>query len=261
MADFDRDSMLDMFVYEMNQLIESLEGTVLKAETGFGEADINEIFRVMHTIKGSAAMMLFDAMSHTAHAIEDMFFYLREEHPENVNSEKIADVVLESMDFIKGEIAKVESGLEADGVCDDIIAKIEVVLAEVKGDAPEPIEEVVLESVDLVEEVAVEVDSVDTDEFSSKRDVNYNTYLINFALIENCEMKNVRAYTNISNLQSEFDKLSFEPENILSEEVAEIVEKEGYDIVIKTEQVTNTVLESVIKSSYIEKIFFRKVML
>ncbi len=255
MADFDRDSMLDMFVYEMNQLIESLESTVLKAETGFQQNDINEIFRVMHTIKGSAAMMLFDGMSHTAHAIEDMFFYLREEQPKNVNSEKIADVVLESMDFIKGEIAKVEAGLDADGVCDDITKKIGIVLAEIKGEGAPVVAE-------ATSEVTAKVESNSTgDQFNTLRDVNNNVYLINFKLIQDCEMKNIRAYTNISNLLTDYHELTFEPENILSEESGQFVEENGYDVKIKTESDSRTVLDSVLKTSYIDNISFTKIMM
>jgi len=43
----------------------------------------------MHTIKGSAAMMLFDDISKLAHSIEDLFFYLREEKPEMLIRQKL----------------------------------------------------------------------------------------------------------------------------------------------------------------------------
>ncbi len=257
MADFDRESMLDMFVYEMNQLIESLESTVLKAETGFGQQDINEIFRVMHTIKGSAAMMMFDPMSQTAHAIEDMFFYLREEQPANVNSEKIADVVLESMDFIKGELFKVESGMPAEGDCSDIVANIKVVLAEIKGGGAST-----APAAAVVEETPVKVigsASHGIHDFENEVNANYNTYLINFKLIESCEMKNVRAYTNISNLITALPTLTFEPENILTEEAATHIEEFGYDVKIHTEENTEFLLDNILKTSYIEKINYKKV--
>ncbi len=203
MADFDRESMLDMFVYEMNQLIESLESTVLKAESGFGESDINEIFRVMHTIKGSSAMMMFDAMSHTAHAIEDMFFYLREEKPSDVNSEKIADVVLESMDFIKGEIHKIESGETPNGIPDDIINEISEVLKEIKGETTTYVNE----EKSIITKEGCEFDY---SEFNNLRTVNNNICIIDAKFIESCEMKNIRAFTNITNMQTDFPALTFE---------------------------------------------------
>ncbi len=255
MADFDRESMLDMFVYEMNQLIESLESTVLKAETGFGQQDINEIFRVMHTIKGSAAMMMFDPMSQTAHAIEDMFFYLREEQPAHVDSEKIADVVLLSMDFIKGELFKVESGMPATGDCSDIVANIKVVLAEIKGEGvPAPI---VVEETTTKKVVSASHEGIE--DFENEVNANYSTYLVNFKLIESCEMKNVRAYTNISNLITVFPTLTFTPENILTDEAAVQIEASGYDVKIHSEENTEFLLDNILKTSYVEKINYKKV--
>ena len=47
MADFDRESMMEMFIFEMNQLIEQLEQTIVQSETEYNAEQINEIFRVM----------------------------------------------------------------------------------------------------------------------------------------------------------------------------------------------------------------------
>ena len=60
--DFSADGMLDMYLYENGQLLEQLEATTLekKDADSFDEADINEFFRVMHTIKGSSGIMMFD---------------------------------------------------------------------------------------------------------------------------------------------------------------------------------------------------------
>ena len=50
---------LDMYIYETNSLLEQLETIVLDAEkeNTFSQDNVNEIFRIMHTIKGSSAMM------------------------------------------------------------------------------------------------------------------------------------------------------------------------------------------------------------
>lgn len=258
MADFDRESMLEMFIYEMNQLIESLEGTVLKAESGFERSDINEIFRVMHTIKGSSAMMLLDSISHTAHAIEDMFFYLREENPPNVDSEQIADVVLEGMDFIKGELYKVENGLKVDGVCDPITEKIANVLKSIKGLDDEPKAE---EEIEKSSNGRVDFSDFygNIDEFNDNRDLNNNTYLCNIVLIDDCEMKNIRAYTNINNIQAKFPEATYLPENMLEESSLEVIEKNGYDVRISSNCEMQEVLEVVLNTSYTDHVNFRKI--
>ncbi len=84
--DFNTDSMLDMFLYESEQLLETLDSTVLekKDEECFDEESINEIFRVMHTIKGSSGIMMYENITKVSHKLEDVFYYLRESHPDNV---------------------------------------------------------------------------------------------------------------------------------------------------------------------------------
>ena len=54
--------MVEVFIYETRQFLEQLEQISLASEEngGFSVDDVNEIFRAMHTIKGSAAMMMFD---------------------------------------------------------------------------------------------------------------------------------------------------------------------------------------------------------
>ena len=56
---------LDTYIYENNALLEQLETIILDAEEigTLSQDNINEIFRIMHTIKGSSAMMEFDALA------------------------------------------------------------------------------------------------------------------------------------------------------------------------------------------------------
>lgn len=57
------DSILDAYLYETNGLLEQLDSIVLAAEQAdaFSNDDINTIFRIMHTVKGSSAMMEFNS--------------------------------------------------------------------------------------------------------------------------------------------------------------------------------------------------------
>lgn len=63
--------MVEVFIYETRQFLEQLEQISLASEEngGFSVDDVNEIFRAMHTIKGSAAMMMFDEVSTLAHSV------------------------------------------------------------------------------------------------------------------------------------------------------------------------------------------------
>ena len=67
-----KEPMLEMFIFENLQLLEQLEQTILAHEKDrcLESAVINEIFRIMHTIEGSAAPMMYDSKSCLAHTID-----------------------------------------------------------------------------------------------------------------------------------------------------------------------------------------------
>ena len=74
------ESMLDVYVYESQQLLETMEKALFAGEKNksLNQDQINEIFRVMHTIKGSSAIMEFEGMTKLAHTLEDMFSEIRD---------------------------------------------------------------------------------------------------------------------------------------------------------------------------------------
>ena len=77
-ANYVNEPMLDLFIFESTQLIEQMELLIISNEksSSYSSDAINEIFRIMHTIKGSSAMMLYNNISTLAHSMEDLFFVL-----------------------------------------------------------------------------------------------------------------------------------------------------------------------------------------
>ena len=133
---------LDMYIYETGTLLEQLETIVLDAEKAdtFSQENVNEIFRIMHTIKGSSAMMEFDTLARVAHRIEDMFFIIREGTMSVVSDENrpaLFDVVFQSIDYFRGEVDKVESGEPLDENIDSFMANINTLISKIKGEEPE----------------------------------------------------------------------------------------------------------------------------
>ena len=132
---------LDMYIYETGTLLEQLETIVLEAEKAdtFSQENVNEIFRIMHTIKGSSAMMEFDSLATVAHRIEDMFFIIREGTMSVVSEENrpaLFDVVFQSIDFFRGEVEKVESGEPLDKDIDSFLTNINTLISKIKGEEP-----------------------------------------------------------------------------------------------------------------------------
>ena len=85
--EFNTEGMLDVYLFENGQLLEQLQEIVLDQKDAecFDEDSINEIFRTMHTIKGSSGIMMFEDITAVAHKLEDIFFYLRES-PRNLST-------------------------------------------------------------------------------------------------------------------------------------------------------------------------------
>ena len=105
------DSVVDMFLFEANTLLEQLDEILLRVEEDreFSADYINEIFRIMHTIKGSAAMMQFNGIMTISHKIEDLFYYIRENGLKNQFTEALINLVFKCTDFIKNEISKIQN--------------------------------------------------------------------------------------------------------------------------------------------------------
>ena len=135
--EFNVEGMLDMYLFENGQLLEQLQETVLEQKDAecFDEDTINEIFRTMHTIKGSSGIMMFDNVTAISHKLEDVFYYLRESHPQNVVHEELVEHVLQVVDFITGEMDKIQDGSPVDGDPADIIAELDRFLEEIKNGA------------------------------------------------------------------------------------------------------------------------------
>ena len=116
--DNDMDSMLETYLFETNSLMDQLDEILLEAEKSkrFTVDNVNEIFRIMHTIKGSSAMMEFDSLMTAAHRLEDLFFVIRDKGVEAFDEKcdeqlhhEIFNLLFEIIDFMRSEIEKIEN--------------------------------------------------------------------------------------------------------------------------------------------------------
>ncbi len=243
MADgFNTEDMLDMYLFENQQLLEKLQETVLeqKDEECFDEDAINEIFRTMHTIKGSSGIMMFDDITAVSHKLEDIFYVLRENHPEDVPHLQLVEHVLEVSDFITAELEKIQNGESADGDSSQIIAGLDVFLKKIKGESKtddkkdEPKKEAVAQQF-YIAPVAT----------SSSR-----YFRIKLTFKEGVNLVNVHAYKAVYALKELAEDLVYSPEDIISDEgcVDEIFEN-GFHILLQT-QATQEDIGKIIKAGY-----------
>lgn len=138
-------SLLDAYLYEENNLLDQLDGLLVADEKNgdFSSDDVNEIFRIMHTIKGSSAMMEFNSISTIAHHIEDVFFYIREQGIDSLSAahkKELFNLMFQSEDYLRSEIEKVEQGLPLSEDIDAFAGEINAFLARISGKDTAPAE-------------------------------------------------------------------------------------------------------------------------
>lgn len=227
--EFNTEGMLDMYLFENEQLLEQLQDRVLEQKDAecFDEDSINEIFRTMHTIKGSSGIMMFDNITAVSHKLEDVFFYLRESHPENVPHLDLVEHVLEVADFISNEMDKIRSGSPVDGDASEIIAGLDKFLNMLKNgtkkEGAEPPPENVHE-----EPKQFYIAPVAT---SASR-----FYKIYITFFPETEMANVHAYKTVYALKEIAEDLLYSPDDIIADEgSAEQILKEGFRILLQAQ--------------------------
>lgn len=127
------ENMLDMYLFESNTLIEQLDEILLSAEKAenFSQDDINEIFRIMHTIKGSSAMMQFNSLMTVAHRIEDLFYCIRENGIDASHKDALFDLMFKSNDFLKDQVEKIQNNEPLNDNIDSFVGEIMGFLAQI----------------------------------------------------------------------------------------------------------------------------------
>lgn len=221
---YTNEPLLDMFLFETSQLIEQLEQIILNCEREQHVTldAINEIFRIMHTIKGSSAMMMFHGISALAHSVEDLFHFFREEKPQNINFPDLSDLILASIDFIKAETEKITQGLPADGNPMGLDNKLVHFLNTLKEDNPAVNNGTVSEA---AEQTTVAPSHADSGQFRA---------IIQFD--EGCEMENIRSYAIIRNLKDKVSEISWIPEDILdNDDSIQVIRRNGFIINFKSD--------------------------
>ncbi|NPV91014.1 MAG: chemotaxis protein CheA [Firmicutes bacterium] len=207
----DKDALLETYVFETSQLIDRIEDSIVAGEkTDFYAPElIDEVFRIMHTIKGSSAMMQLNNIATLAHSIEDLFFFLRENNPPGVDYSVISDHILGGVDFIKVELAKMKNSDSSDGDASFLIQDINATLTGLQpGDG---------------------VPGADASPAGLYQAVVF--------FEDGCGMENIRAYTVMNSLLDISEEVYCLPEGVLeSDESIEVIRKSGFKLFFKTRE-------------------------
>ncbi len=219
-------NMLELFVHETASMLTQFDEILLESEKekNFSAENIDNIFRITHTIKGSAAMMNFGGISSLSHAVEDVFFVLRDNPSKlSVVFDSIFDLILDASDVLKIEMDKIQSDDEYVEVDQsELIQKLkdhakllkvdgEVVLAP-KTEAPEAKSEVVAKYQDV--------------------DPAHAVYVVHFD--DGVQMENMRAFMLMTQLKEVCDFIDSVPQSPETDSASSaIIVEKGLKLILK----------------------------
>lgn len=229
------DPMLEVYLYENTQLLEQLESILLEGEKSMvlGQEKIAEVFRIMHTIKGSSAMMSYESLAHLSHAVEDLFSHVRENPPAEQEWEGIFDVVLRATDFIKEEMGKLSAGATPDGKADTLIEEIRSFLSRLGGKQSAPVETLAQRQA-ADEKAATPKQEAKAPAAAPQDSSSGNFYRLHLAFEPNSKMENIRAFGVLNELTARSSKIASDPEDLLDSDTADDIANRGCSMYFKS---------------------------
>jgi len=225
---------LDMYIYETNTLLEQLETIVLEAEKAdtFSQENVNEIFRIMHTIKGSSAMMEFDTLTTVAHRIEDLFFIIRENTMSVVseaNRPALFDLVFQSIDYFRNEVEKVEANQPLDLDIDTFLSNINTLIAKIKGEDSQE---------DAASEAPPDPGQAAAAPAAPSAGNAQFPFVLRVHFDEGCGMENLRAFMLVTSVQDvcAADDFTFDPPDVeQNSSTSEAIIERGFVLLFKND--------------------------
>lgn len=227
--DNNMESMLEVYLFEANDLLEHLDEILINCEkaNAFDTDSINEIFRIMHTIKGSSAMMQFNSLMTISHRVEDLFYFVRENGIDAKYNSGLFDLMFESSDFIKAEISKVEKN---EPLTTDIGTFDQEINAFLKKISQAPVD---------AQEGEPASPAAKTPDSGS----GY-PYSVRVFFEEETEMENLRAVMLVNSISDVYQDITYQPGDIeTNPHSAEEIIKNGFLVSFKSKEGMNSVLK------------------
>lgn len=248
-SSFIDETMIEAFVYETSQIIENLEQLVIANEKSgtFNKEAINEIFRFMHTIKGSSAMMMFNEMSTLAHRLEDIFYIIREDKTVQYDFTILIDIILESMDYFKIELMKIKEGDPPDGENANLLQEVTDYLEVIK-----------TKDISIEKNVEDKQQRNYTESNYNESDCNYFKARIWFK--KDAEMENIRAYTVIHNITDLVEEVVYEPKDIIeNDNCVSMIQSNGFLLAVKTVENEEIIKKYLDNTIFLERLDFETI--
>jgi two-component system chemotaxis sensor kinase CheA len=191
----------ELFIEEAKELLFNLNDALLTLETEHDNIEvINEAFRLIHTVKGTAKILNINSIGELAHVTEDLL--------DNIKTKKMAvnqdmiDILFESTDHLTKMVTELASEGEVTYECDEFVNRIKEMINT--GESTTEITNVELsQDIDLNDEQKTA--------FSKAKDEGFNIYLMAIKLNDNCKLKEGRIFQVFRELDTIGDVITSVP--------------------------------------------------
>lgn len=179
------EELIEEFLMDMEDLLKKLSFGILTLEKDKNSVEsLNEIFRVMHSLKGISAMMELSKIEDMTHNMESLLFEVRDKKMEM--NDEIINLLSLCNDYLENFVANVKKGNFKDSKESDFIQEITKKISGVlkEGSKRKKRSKIISTNIAILDNKTKEIAS----------NTNNVIYKIKLTLKSDCAMKKIRAY-------------------------------------------------------------------
>ena len=213
--------LMEMFLEETSKSLENIESLLLESEEkGYTPKVIDEIFRDMHSMKGSSATMGYINMAKLSHAMEDVFALLRKDSKIHIDSTWLTSMLLICKDFLSEELSKISNGKDANGDETELVDEIRKQISH-------------MEHLESLPESTLAEQNINLEITSTKE--NFKTYYAKVFFVKDSGMANVRSLILIQKIGESMLIREHVPYELTNEVSEDIILRKGFQIMFDSE--------------------------
>ncbi|MCR5481709.1 MAG: chemotaxis protein CheA [Clostridia bacterium] len=259
-GDFGNNSMLDMYLFESTELLNQLDDILLDSEksSSLSPENINEIFRIMHTIKGSSAMMEFNTISFVSHRLEDLFYIIRDKGINEEYFPDLFDLVLNVSDFLKEEVEKIQSGETLVESNDELVADIMDFIERLKSEDGEASEEApaVAEAAAPAAPAEAAAPAAPAEAAAPAAAADGKARYICAHFKKLCQMENLRASMLVEKIKPLVEVIAMLPPNLDDAEASEPIVENGFYCSFTSDSADEEIIKAAMTAPSVDTVEF-----
>jgi two-component system chemotaxis sensor kinase CheA len=240
--DLDIGQYINIFVEEAKEHLQNMNDVLLELEKDFSHIEnINEIFRVAHTLKGMSGTMGFHNMANLTHEMENVLQAVRSN--EIKLSEDIIDILFECFDALDSSVSTIISeGVENSDTNEPLISKLRNILSKEKD---------INISAELEVKEKDKINDFIMEAVKKAEDEGLFIYTIDFTLSESCMLKSARAFIVFNTLET-FGEIIYSNPSV--EDIEDEKFEFNFSVIMVSSNEKSDILKELKQISEIEKI-------